>query len=321
MARTPDAVIAVDVGGTDIKAAVTDAEGTELVRGQCPTPVADGVPAVLDALVAQIEQLRRQAEPSCRIRGIGLISAGLVDPVAGIARYSANIGWRNVPLRRVVGDRTGLPVALEHDIRAAGLAEARWGAARGVSDALYLGIGTGIAGAVIVAGSVLAGAANMAGEIGHLPVVADGEPCACGQRGCTEAYASGAALPRRYLAAGGAPAASGQPLRAQEVLARAAEGDQLAVTVLDEAITALGRALVSCTLLLDPNLIVIGGGVSGAGPALFEPLAAELSRGLAWRSAPKLTPARFGADSGRRGAALIGWQAHRGLITGQRPPS
>jgi glucokinase len=308
MAEPEDAVIALDVGGTDIKAAVSDADGGELVRSQCPTPVSDGV---LDALVGQIEQLRRQAEPGHRIRGVGLICAGLVDPVAGIARYSTNIGWRDVPLRDVISDRTGLPVAIEHDVRAAGLAEARLGAARGAGTALYVSIGTGISAAVILDGAVLPGSAGMAGEMGHLPALPDGERCACGQRGCAEAYASGAALPRRYLAAGGAPAAAGQPLRAQEVLARAAAGDRAAVAVFGDAITALGRALISCTLLLDPSLIVIGGGVAGAGPALFQPLAAELSRGLAWRTAPPLVPARFGADSGRRGAALVGWQAHR----------
>jgi len=310
MAQTRDVVIALDLGGTDIKAAVSDADGTELARGQRPTPVSAGVPAVLDALVDQIEQLRRQVEPGCRVRGVGLICPGFVDPVAGIARYSANLRWKDVPLRDVISSRTGLPVAIDHDVRAAGLAEAREGAARGVADALYVAIGTGIAGALIVAGSVVSGAAQMAGEVGHLPVVADGEPCACGQRGCTEAYASGAALPRRYLAAGGASAAAGQPLRAEEVLARAAAGDPLAVTVLDDAVTALGRALVSCTLLLDPSLIVIGGGLVRAGSALLEPLAAELARGLTFRTAPPLVPAAFGADSGRRGAALIGWQAH-----------
>jgi glucokinase len=313
-------VIALDVGGTDIKAAVSNADGTELARGQRPTPVSNGVPAVLDAVVGQIEWLRGQVEPGCRVRGVGLVAPGLVDPVAGIARYSVNIGWRDVPLRDVISSRTGLPVAIEHDVRAAGLAEARLGAARGASNALYVAIGTGIAAAVILGGTVLAGSAGMAGEIGHLPAVPDGELCACGQRGCAEAYASGAALARRYLAAGGAPAGAGQPLRAQQVLARAVSGDHVAAGVLDDAVTALGRALVSATLLLDPSLIVIGGGVVAAGPALFEPLAAELARGLAWRGgAPELVPAAFGADSGRRGAALVGWQAHRRAEDG--PPT
>jgi len=310
MNRPRHAVIAVDVGGTAIKAAVADADGVEIIRTRRPTPVADGVPAVLDALVDLIAQLRSRAAPEFAVRGVGLIFPGVVDSAAGIACYSANLGWRDLPIRDLIGERTGLPVAIDHDVRAAGLAEARLGAARDVDDALYLAIGTGISGAVISGGTVLTGAASMAGEIGHLPAVPNGEQCRCGQRGCTETYASAAALGRRYLAAGGAPVSTGRSVCAQDVLARAAAGDPIAIAIFDDAITALGRALTSYTMLLDPSLIVVGGGLVGAGPALLGPLAAALGRGLAWRPAPPLVPARFGADSGRRGAALVGWQAH-----------
>ncbi|MGI8666463.1 MAG: ROK family protein, partial [Jatrophihabitans sp.] len=172
---------------------------------------------------------------------------------------------------------------------------------------------------------LVTGARNLAGEIGHLPAVPDGELCACGQHGCVETYASASALPRRYLAATGAqpPAAEGvraegvraegvraEGVRAEQVLARAAAGDPVARTVYEQALTALARAMISYVLLLDPALVVIGGGLSLAGDQLLVPLADRIQAGLSWRAAPRLVTARFGADSGRVGAALVGWRGY-----------
>ncbi len=301
------AVLAVDVGGTSIKAAVCDRDCTVLATADRPTPVAEGTPAVLAAICTLAEQLSEQAaNAGIAVAGIGLIMPGIVDPVAGIVRYAANIGWRDLPIAERVADRVGLPVAIEHDMRAAGLAEFRLGAARGVADALFVGIGTGIAAASITGGRLVAGAGNLAGEIGHLPAVPDGEPCSCGQRGCAENYASGAAIARRYRARAGRPAS------AAEVIELAGRGDPVAGAVFDEALTALSRALIGCVLLLDPQLIVLGGGLSLAGDALREPLSARINAGLAWRPPVPLCAARFGDQAGRIGAALIGWQAVRG---------
>lgn len=305
-----DAVIAVDVGGTEIKAALCDPAGNALAGVRCRTPVQAGVPAVVDAIVETIRELAGAPASGQTVRGVGLILPGLVDAGAGIARYSANIGWRELPIRDQVADRVGLPVAIEHDVRAAGLAEAQLGAASGVPEALFLAIGTGIAGATITGGRLLAGAGNLAGEIGHLPAMPGGERCGCGQLGCTETYASASALPRRYLALGGA-AAGDQPLRAEQVLDRARAGDPIAVAVFDDALTALARALVCYTLLLDPALIVLGGGLSLAGDRLLRPLAGRIQHGLAWRPAAELVTARFGVEAGRVGAALVGWSAYR----------
>jgi glucokinase len=299
-----ETVLAVDVGGTGIKAALCDRNCTVLAAATRDTPVAEGVPAVVGAICAVIEELAAQARPA--VAGVGLILPGVVDAAAGIARYSANIGWRELAIRDEVRDRVGLPVAIEHDVRAAGLAEATLGAAKGIADALFVGIGTGIAAASIVGGRPVPGAGNLAGEIGHLPVVPDGEPCACGQRGCLESYASGSAIARRYSAR------SGRPATAAEVLCLAARGDPVAGAVFDEALDALARALTGCILLLDPELIVLGGGLSSAGDALLRPLAERIAAGLAWRDPVPLRTAHFGDRSGRIGAALIGWQAAGG---------
>jgi glucokinase len=229
---------------------------------------------------------------------------GVVDAEQGIAVYAANIGWQHLPLRQIVADAVGLPVVVDHDVRAAGLAELELGAGRGLQDLLFVALGTGIAAAVITRGQLSAGATGRAGELGHLPVFPEGEWCACGQRGCTETYASAAALSRRYSAASGI-----RDVPAQEVISRAAAGDPIADAVFEDAITALGRALVSYVLLMDPELILIGGGMAASGTALLEPLTREVQAGLAWRQAPAILNGRFAADAGRRGAALLAWRA------------
>lgn len=306
------AVLAVDVGGTGIKAALCDPDCRVLDTTTRPTPVADGESAVLTAICESIDELSgRAAAYRLSVAGIGLILPGVLDAAAGVVRYAANLPFRNLPIAQEIAGRVGLPVAIEHDVRAAGLAEARLGAARGVPDALFVGIGTGIAAASIVGGDLVAGSGGLAGEIGHQPVMAGGEPCGCGQRGCAERYASAAAIGRRYQARTGRPAA------AAEVIERAAAGEPMAGEVFGEALAALAHVLIGCVLLLDPALIVLGGGLALAGDALLDPLAERLRAGLAWRAAagrpaaPALRAARFGDQAGRVGAALIGWQVAR----------
>jgi glucokinase len=227
-----------------------------------------------------------------------------VDAKQGIAVYAANIGWQQVPLRQIVAEAVGLPVVVDHDVRAAGLAELELGAARGMQEVLFVALGTGIAAAVITRGQLSAGATGRAGELGHIPVFPEGEWCACGQRGCTETYASAAALSRRYSAASGI-----SDVPAADVISRAAAGDPIADATFEDAITALGRALVSYVLLMDPELILIGGGMAAAGAALLHPLTRGVQAGLAWRQAPAISIGRFAGDAGRRGAALLAWRA------------
>ncbi|MCW2640210.1 MAG: hypothetical protein JWP76_2516 [Dactylosporangium sp.] len=303
-ATSAAAVIALDVGGTSIKGAVETADGTIDSRMEVPTPVADGVNAVVSTIVATIEALRTAASPHLTVVSVGIIFPGAVDRAAGVARYSANIGWRDLPIRRLVADRVGLPVGIDHDVRAAGLAEARLGAARGVDEALFVSIGTGIAAAVVTGGSVVSGADGMAGELGHLPVIPEGETCACGLRGCVETYASAASLARRYAAGAGTP-----PLPAEDVIAQAGRGDVIAQRVFGEAVVALGRALVGYIFVMDPSLIVIGGGMAAAGSALTGPLEAEMERSMVWRQAPPVVTSELKGDAGRRGAALVAWSA------------
>jgi glucokinase len=302
-----DLVIGVDVGGTTIKAASLDDAGLEYGRSERPTPRHLGPDVVVDAAIQAIAELRAQLPEGARLRGVGLVIPGIVDAHEGIAVYAANLGWRELPVRQIVAKAVDLPVVLDHDVRAAGLAELELGAARGLQEVLFVALGTGIAAAVITRGQISAGATGRAGELGHLPVFPEGEQCACRQRGCTETYASAAALSRRYSAVSGMDS-----VPAKEVISRAATGDSVAAEVFNDAVIALGRALVNYTLLLDPELILIGGGLAAAGAALLDPLTREVQAGLTWRPAPMISAGRFGGDAGSRGAAILAWRAVRG---------
>ncbi len=236
--------------------------GAELVVA---TPPAGGE-AVLEA-IARCRRLRcatRTQRPSA--------SPHPGSSQDGVVRFAANVGWRDVPLRARLGELTGLPVAVGHDVTSAALAECA------DRDGLFVSVGTGIASAGRRRRRVARGATGRAGELGHVPVWPDGEPCRCGQRGCLETYASAAAIARRYARAPG--------IRCRHRRSSPASGtDPVATAVWTEAIDALAIALAHEVLVRDPARIVLGGGLAAAGDALVAPLRAALAGG--WRSAPR----------------------------------
>jgi glucokinase len=295
-------VVALDLGGTEVKGALVDRSARPVHAESRPTNREAGVEAVVGAVEAFGAELVERAGRD-RVRAVGLVVPGLVDGRNGVARYSVTLGWRDLPLRDRFSASLGLPVVLDHDVRAGALAEGLLGAARGCDDFLFLPVGTGIAGGMVLDGHPYAGSGTAAGEIGHTPVSPGGERCTCGQYGCLEVYASAAGVVRRYLAASGT-AVSGPG----DVVQRASSGDEVAARVWREAVDALATALASYTLLLDPDLVVIGGGMAGAGRALFEPLGDRLREGLAWRPPPRLVPAELGARAGCLGAAVVAWR-------------
>jgi glucokinase len=291
-------VVALDVGGSAMKGAVLNEHGQVVAFHRWPTPRNEGPGAVVGAVLGALDELLQYAEGAV---AVGLVVPGLVDDHTGIALYSENIGWRDVPFRKLVVERSGLPVGFGHDVRAGGLAERTLGAARGTDDVLFMPIGTGISGAMYVAGRLIEN--RYAGEIGHIDV-GSGEPCACGARGCLEAVASGASIAKRYNRATGGTAAG-----AHEVLKRMVAGDHAAAKVWDEAVDALARALVTYTSLLAPKLIVIGGGLSGAGEVLLEPLRRRLRELLVWQQEPRIVAAVLGENAACVGAGLLARQA------------
>ncbi|MEV4101881.1 ROK family protein [Nonomuraea sp. NPDC049649] len=295
MSHTPAYVVALDVGGTSMKGGLVSENGAVLLSERRPTPRTDGPEAVVAAIRDFIRHLAETGDGSPA--GVGLAVPGLVSE--DTALYAANLGWRDVPAKDFTD--LGVPVVLGHDVRTGGLAESVLGAGRGASDFLFLPIGTGIAGAMIVNGAPYEGTAGWSGEIGHIPVFPDGEECACGQYGCLETYASAASVGRRYSQRTGQ-----EGVKAEQVVT---SDDPIAIEVWDEAVEALSLALATYTLLLDPAMIVLGGGLSQAGPALFDPVRTRLVKRLSFREAPPLLPAALGVDAGMLGAALLGWRA------------
>ncbi|MFS0911170.1 ROK family protein [Microbacterium sp. 179-I 3D2 NHS] len=292
------AVLAFDVGGTDIKSALFDERGTALGLRRTPTPVADGdrTSVVLDRLDSLAAELRA-AHPDVVPQAAGLVVPGIVDPDAGLGVFASNLGWHDAPLRELAAKRLGLPVAFDHDVRAASWAERRLGGARDYADAVVLVIGTGIAGAILVGGAPYT-AGGYAGEIGHSPI-ADGPICPCGARGCLEAVASAGAIARRYRDATGVA-----PDGAKDVIARAAAGDPVAADIWNSALDALALSLAQLTAVVAPQAIVIGGGLSRAGGALFDELRTRLAARLSFHRLPVLVPAELSGNAGLMGAAL-----------------
>jgi glucokinase len=222
---------------------------------------------------------------------------GHVDDERGIGVFSENLGWHDFPFRDRAAAGLGIPVSFGHDVRGAGEAEFRLGAAAPFRDVVVMAIGTGIAGAIFIQGRLYTGR-GMAGEIGHSKV-AEGPLCACGGQGCLEAVASAGAIARRYTLATGRVVSG-----ARDVLERANNGDAAAREIWESALDALALDLSHTVALLAPEAIVIGGGLSQAGAALFEPLERRLEAILTFHRRPRLLCASIGENAGVMGAAL-----------------
>ncbi|KPI24423.1 Glucokinase [Actinobacteria bacterium OK074] len=298
-------VIALDVGGTGIKAALIGAEGEFLYRARRATGRERGPDAVVEDILGlaadrHVRGERHFGEPAA---AAGVAVPGIVDDVRGLAVYAANLGWRDLPLRDLLTERLhGVPVALGHDVRTGGLAEGRAGAGRGAGRFLFVALGTGIAGAIGIDDRVEAGAHGFAGEIGHVVVRPGGHPCPCGQRGCLERYASAAAVSTAWAEASGDPAAD-----AADCATAAAAGDARATQVWQEAVEALADGLLTALTLLDPRMLIIGGGLAEAGDTLFTPLRAAVEARITFQKLPEIVPAALGDTAGCLGAGLLAW--------------
>ncbi|MEU7135497.1 ROK family protein [Streptomyces sp. NPDC046261] len=304
-------VIALDVGGTAIKAALIGADHALLHETRRPTGRTEGPGAVVTGildLAAELRDLglRRFGEPAS---AAGVAVPGIVDAAQGVAVYAANLGWRDVPLRDLLSRRLGgesgtTPVAVGHDVRTGGLAEGRIGAGRGADRFLFVPLGTGIAGAIGIDGRIEEGAHGYAGEIGHIAVRPgpDGPECGCGGRGCLETVASASAVGRAWAAASGdATADAADCARAVEA------GDPRARAVWQHAVDALADGLVMGLTLLDPRTLIIGGGLAEAGDTLFAPLRAAVARRVTFQKLPLIVPAALGDAAGCLGAGLLAW--------------
>ncbi|MFF9109405.1 ROK family protein [Streptomyces sp. NPDC014805] len=297
-------VIALDVGGTGMKAALVGTDGALLHQARRPTGREHGPDAVVENILGFAADLRAHGERHLGgpAAAAGVVVPGIVDEQRGLAAYAANLGWRDLPLRDLLTRRLGVPVALGHDVRAGGLAEGRLGAGRGADRYLFVPLGTGIAGAIGIGGRVEAGAHGFAGEIGHIVVRPGGTPCPCGQRGCLERFASASAVSQAWAAACGDPDAD-----AADCAKAVASGDPNAVRVWQEAVDALADGLVTALTLLDPRTLIIGGGLAEAGETLFTPLRDAVAQRVTFQKLPEIVPAALGDTAGCLGAGLLAW--------------
>ncbi|MFE3161747.1 ROK family protein [Streptomyces sp. NPDC059224] len=295
-------VIALDVGGTGMKAALVGPDGELLHQDRRATGRERGPDAVVAAIVGFAADLYAYGERhfGAGAGAAGLAVPGIVDEPNGVAVFSANLGWRDVPLRALLADRLGIPVALGHDVRTGGLAEGRLGAGQGADRFFFVALGTGIAGGFGLDGRVEPGAHGFAGEIGHVVVRPQGDPCPCGQRGCLERYASAAAVSEAWAKATGDPDAD-----AAQCARSVASGDPNAVRVWGEAVAALADGLVTALTLLDPRVLIIGGGLAEAGDVLFRPLREAVQSRVTFQKLPTIVPAALGDTAGCLGAGLL----------------
>ena len=307
--ETAGVALGIDIGGTKIAAGLVQRDGRLLHATRTRTPRPPTAGAVIDAVRDLVA--RELGHPAARagLVGVGVGTAGVVDPHTGVIASATEslIDWRGTDLAASLRGLCRVPVTVDNDVNAIGLAETIVGAAKGFGRCLVVAVGTGIGGALIRDGKVDRGASGTAGEVGHLPIgPADGPRCTCGRRGHLESYASGPALHRRFLASAGSAAAA--DLR--DIARLASTGDPIAVETLVYGATILGRALGGVTNLFDPDVVVVGGGVLSVGPTFTRPMTkAYRDELLPGTSHVPLRRARLGARSGLIGAAMLAFQS------------
>lgn len=305
--------IGVDVGGTKVLAGVVDAHGRVLRTARRETP-GRRVDArrVEDAVVEAVLEVGA----GNRIDGVGVAAAGFVDAAGERVMFAPHLPWQGEPVRGLLAERWGVPVALDNDATCAALAEWTYGAARDAASAVVITMGTGIGGGLVLDGRVVRGANGMAGEFGHMQLVPDGQPCECGGRGCWEQYSSGNALVRfARERLGEQPTmleelCAGRPdqLTGPMVTTAAEAGDLVAREAFASVGEWLGIGTANLVAAFDPEVVVVGGGVSAAGERLLEPARTALVRslvGAAHRVVPPLVAAQLGPQAGLVGAAEL----------------
>ncbi len=307
MAISKRYAVGIDLGGTAVKYAIVEAGGEEIFSGKLPARAEEGAAAVK-------EQLVRAARACCEyarlhgvaLLGVGVGTPGVVTPEGVVVGGAENIpGWEQVDIAQLLSEATGLRTRVENDANLMALAETMFGAGRGASDVVFLTIGTGIGGGVLIGGHLFGGYRNRGTELGHITLKYDGEPCACGSVGCFEHYASTSALVRRYKER---CEREGQEVKARDGEALVAlyhAGDRMAVESMEEHWDFVACGVASLINIFAPQKIVIGGGISEAGAFYFDAVRERVARRAidVCAEGVEILPAELGNAAGRLGAA------------------
>jgi glucokinase len=314
--------VGIDLGGTNITAALVSGDGTIQRHEGIRTHAERGAGPVIDDMAALVKRLCASVRTTAdAIVGLGVGAPGPLSPREGIIYQMANLpGWRNIRLRQELSEKTGLPAELDNDANAAGLGEFWAGAGRGTRHLVVLTLGTGIGSGVIVEGEVLRGHFENAAELGHMIVSVDGRQCPCGQRGCLEQYASAGNVAAHCVAALRAGERSsltsrlerGDRIDAQAIAEAAHAGDAFAERIWDDACRHLAVGCVNIQHAFNPEMVVFAGGMSAAGDALLSRVRAHFNA-LTWKLAkdgPTIAISTLGDKAGVIGAARLAWLAH-----------
>lgn len=310
-------VIGVDLGGTKIYTALAAEDGKVLAETKVPTEAGKGPRRVIERIVESVGEVQKAAAiPPGMVRVLALGAPGPLDTAEGIIRFAPNLRWRNAPIRQILEEIVSIPVLLDNDANLAALGEHVFGAGRGEENMVYITVSTGVGGGLILGGKLYRGSSDGAGEIGHMTVSPGGPLCGCGNSGCLEAVASGTAIAREareLVARGGGQGilaeAGGDPgkISAVMVAAAAAGGDPGAASIITGAARFLGIGLANILNLLNPSLVVLGGGVMEIGEPVWESVHREVQvRALeAARIRARLVPAELGGRAGVMGAIAL----------------
>jgi glucokinase len=307
----PKLAIALDLGGTQIRAALVDATGKVHKRFATETQARAGADVVVQQLADAYWAIAQDVAPEA-VRGVGLCSPGPLDTAKGIAIHLPTImGFENFPLVAALTEKMGRKVLLENDGIAAAIGEWKFGAGADLQSVVYVTVSTGIGGGVIVDGHVLRGRKGMAGHVGHMAIAQEGKRCGCGNAGCWEAYAAGPAFAERAREAAKLQPSStlhplGPTLTPEDVFKAALKADPLALNLVEEQSAYLGMGITSLLYLFSPDVVIVGGGLSNAFDQLYPGIVRYVSGNamLVFRDTP-IVKAALGGNSGLIGAAAL----------------
>lgn len=309
--------IGIDVGGTNVKIALVDGDGKIIYSNSVPTYAQMGYEYTVNNIKQAIKDLMKKTNTSSKdIQGIGFDFPGQVDCKTGVVKNAPNIpGWVNVPIAQMIEEEFNIPTRIDNDVRCAALGELKFGAGRGCENFVCITVGTGIGSGLVINGKVVRGAANAAGEIGHIKLqMEDGPLCGCGDSGCLEAFASGpsiVAMAQEYLKGGKSAKfreLAGDGEITPYIVAKAAEaGDPVAKRIFEKMGYYIGMGLTSVINLLNPEKIIIGGGVAECGELLLAPIRKTIQERAmtVQKESVEIVPAQLGNSAGVIGASML----------------
>lgn len=311
--------IGIDVGGTNVKIALVDEKGKIIYSNSVPTYAKMGYEYTVNNIKQAIRDLMKETNTTEKnIEGIGFDFPGQVDCKTGIVKLAPNIpGWVNVPIAQMIEEEFHIPTRIDNDVRCAALGELKFGAGKGCENFVCITVGTGIGSGLVINGKVVRGASNAAGEIGHIKLqMTNGPICGCGDTGCLEAFASGpsiVAMAQDYIKGGKSTkfremaAAEGGEITPYMVAKAAEEGDPVAKRIFEIVGEYIGIGLTSVINLLNPEKVIIGGGVAEAGELLLEPIRRTVKERamVVAGEAVEIVPAQLGNSAGVIGASML----------------